>query len=307
MKSQSNTPRRRIFEYDGKFLPSKLQRELRAASVECFGVTATEDGGGDVIAVQVICTHDTNEEQVARVVRSHDPTALSVQPPRPPRKRVISDTALLVLALALVALVAVGIAARFNAFDNWAPNIATEALSILVTVAVVERIVRRESERRVAPRRERALAVLSNAVVRFSMNASGDYLVTHLDNAVPPPSDPVGILDGWLLGYGNEDAPRRPGPGGLSRFVDDCVELIERTQRVIDSDRDVLPPDLVVAADNLSVTFGGMGDDFLSLIRQPPELRPPEGWILLCLMHPARHFAEVLSRYNGDPRFRCES
>ena len=55
--------------------------------------------------------------------------------------------ALVVIALGCVALFVVT-----QALDAWLPNIATSAVAIAVTVAIVDRIVRREQNDRVGPR-----------------------------------------------------------------------------------------------------------------------------------------------------------
>jgi len=63
-------------------------------------------------------------------------------------------------ALVLAAVAGAAFAAWFtaDALDEWAPNIATGALSIAVTIAIVERIVRREAQERLRPRLERILS-----------------------------------------------------------------------------------------------------------------------------------------------------
>lgn len=96
------------------------------------------------------------------------------------QRRRLSPTTWVAVLLAMIAGLAIVIGAATAEFDNWAPNIATEALSIAVTIAVVERIVRRESERRVRPRVDRALRVLTGAYLWFSRMVALDYASTHL-------------------------------------------------------------------------------------------------------------------------------
>jgi hypothetical protein len=90
------------------------------------------------------------------------------------------------VVLAGVAIVAVVVAIASDRFDNWTPNIATEALAIAVTIGVVERIVRRENERLVRPRVGRAMQVLAFAIKRFVQGCIFDYFARHPGPVRPP-------------------------------------------------------------------------------------------------------------------------
>jgi hypothetical protein len=96
--------------------------------------------------------------------------------------------------------VAVGIGS--DRFDNWAPNLATEALSIAVTIAIVERIVKREASERVRARVEYAMGLIGWDFGLFATSVGIDYAATHLDTFEPLPQDALALFDrfGWRRG-----------------------------------------------------------------------------------------------------------
>jgi hypothetical protein len=50
----------------------------------------------------------------------------------------------------------------YDGLDAWAPNIATSAVALAATITIVDWIVRREGQRRVQPRVDRVIRVLSS-------------------------------------------------------------------------------------------------------------------------------------------------
>jgi hypothetical protein len=54
-------------------------------------------------------------------------------------------------------------------------------------------------------------------------------------------------------------------PRGLLRHAS---EFVEKVQMIAEADRDLLPADVVVAADNVSQTFGGFGPTFEEHLEQ---------------------------------------
>lgn len=63
----------KVFEIPGRFAPSRLAAEIRAAGIDCQGVTATEDSAGVVTAVQVVCGDTATKAAVQTVCNAHDP------------------------------------------------------------------------------------------------------------------------------------------------------------------------------------------------------------------------------------------
>lgn len=196
---------------------------------------------------------------------------------------------LLALFFVAVAVVATFVSLTADRFDNWSPNFATEALSLALTVAIVEKIVRREDQRRVQPQIDRALDLLSQAIVHYSMSATMDFLMTHPGadpNTVP--SGTVEKFDQWNHGSANETAPR-------SRFfLEESVQLAQLVQRILNADRNVLPTDVVIDASNLVETFG---KPFLDHVRDVQEDRGSESWVLLVMNNNVRRLAATLQRH----------
>lgn len=212
-----------------------------------------------------------------------------------------ASTTWVAVVLTLIAGSALVVAIATASFDNWAPNIATEALSIAVTIAVVERIVRRENRRRIQPRVDRALRVLSSAYIQFTRIAIFDYASTHLTADLKEmPEDPVAVLGFWQERYGREDAPRARGKDGRSLLLSEGVKLVRKAQLVADSDRELLPPDLVIALDNLSQTFSGHGELFVDLVEELPRIQGLDDWLCLGMVQNAREFGDVLRHYAPD-------
>jgi hypothetical protein len=215
----------------------------------------------------------------------------------------LSPTTSVAAALVAVAIAALVVAVTTAVFDNWAPNIATEALSIAVTVFVVERIVRREAERQLQPRRERALSVLANAFIKFSRMAHFDYAGTHLASDLSEiPEDPVEMLRVWQENYDAKDAPHVPA-GSRPLLLEEAVAFVEKAQRIVDTERNQLPSDLVVAVENLGHSFGGHGQPFLDMVRDQSVRRPPDGWLCLVAVASARPVGEALKRHRVLPPY----
>jgi hypothetical protein len=205
--------------------------------------------------------------------------------------------------LLVAALVAILLSIGTSSFNNWTPNIATEALSIAMTIVVVERIVRRETQRRVQPRLDRALHVLTHAFLQFARQTYWDYASTHLKSDLQDiPSDAIAVLVFWRERFGGIDSPR-PTRDGRSLFLDQALDFVKRAQQIADYDRDLLPADLVNAIDNLSVSFGGLGDSVFDLAAEASRTgsRGLDDWLLLVVVSSAEHFGEVL-RPSLDPR-----
>jgi hypothetical protein len=209
------------------------------------------------------------------------------------------------LAALLVFLGLSAIAAYFlfAGSADWTPNIATDALSIALTIVVVDRIVQREREQRTRPRLNRALNLITREYAMFAWRAQWDWVTTHLkvDLAqVEIPRDAVAKFDFWLEGVDEIDFPRPTGAEGRSLFLDEAIEFVRRVQRVVDADRELLPPDLVIAIDNLDPIFTGA-----SLANMAAEISSrgavgQDRWLLQVMILNAQHLGGVLRRSIGD-------
>lgn len=72
------------YEYAGSFVPSMLAQQVRAAGIDCAGVTCTQDETGAVTAVQVVVSDETDKTSL-------DSTVAAYTPPPPPSTIATAD------------------------------------------------------------------------------------------------------------------------------------------------------------------------------------------------------------------------
>lgn len=129
-----------------------------------------------------------------------------------------------------VAAVMVGVAIVAGLVDwlvgarAWMPPVAVGALTVAITVTVVERALRNEERARDKP----ILDVITNRVdmqlIGFIYALLSDYSVTHRDTFKPIPETLEELCDLWL--DGGEDTPRPERPAGtFPSLLQDAREL----------------------------------------------------------------------------------
>jgi hypothetical protein len=170
---------------------------------------------------------------------------------------------------------------RTSVATEWMPHIAAGAATIGLTVTIVDLILRREAEERLRPRRELAFRKAAIALWDCLEWIAYDYVETHVGTFIPIPEKALDLLDFWLTEQPNEDTERTnqvelrtalmstleqvPGVDRetLARAIDQKVgtkpKLLGETATLMgvleslrESDRDVLPPALVRAIDDLA-------------------------------------------------------
>lgn len=174
-------------------------------------------------------------------------------------------------ALALVVFVAaVATSLASDRFDAWAPNAATEAISVFVTVFVVGWLLRREEERRMRPRRKYALESIDYMLHLLVTSIAGDYIETHPHREVKVAPNLEAILDfcAESLEQDEGDAPRRfyDGVPGIVNAARQCADSFEGIRR---DDVDVLPPKLDVALREVARRLRGANTIFTMV--GPPD------------------------------------
>jgi hypothetical protein len=135
---------------------------------------------------------------------------------------------------------------------DWAPNVATEAIAILVTVAVVDRIVRGRERARLKPRVDRAMREVGLSFQWMTRMVAMDYAQTHRDTFEAVPADSLGVLDHWIQNADREDTGRRGLEDGdaIPIVVNVALDTAGSLKRSRDNDRDVLEPDVVAQIDD---------------------------------------------------------
>jgi hypothetical protein len=73
----------------------------------------------------------------------------------------------------------VGAAMDWPVLSDWGPNVAVEAASVLVTVAVVQRLLERREEKRVSLRRHFVWEDMARAIDRVAVDLEGEFALSH--------------------------------------------------------------------------------------------------------------------------------
>lgn len=137
----------------------------------------------------------------------------------------------------LTAVAAVIVSVTSNALDGWAPNVATEALSIALTVGLVSWIVVRRGDRERSVEVMVALDGINHAYLSLA-------LTLLFDKSHPTPDDVAGtaletVAERWKAGLSAENAKAAEGSGTLvafRRLVAAVDEATTRHGRVLDPD-----------------------------------------------------------------------
>jgi hypothetical protein len=132
----------------------------------------------------------------------------------------------------------------------WMPNVGTDAAAILVTVAVIDRIVRRAEFVDKQPRLDRALKAIAGQLRTAGFVASALYVFTHSTRPDPLPTTVREALHLLRREVRTEEGPpplldKDDEVGALARRFDEVLRL----HRSLDSD--VLDDELLLAIDVL--------------------------------------------------------
>jgi hypothetical protein len=191
-----------------------------------------------------------------------------------------TPTSRVALATIVIAL-AGGIVYAVGWARAWMPNVVVGALTVAVTVTVIERAFQREAEDRLKPRRDDVWQSLSRGLRSLIKSIAADYGFHHLDTFEPIPENPAAIIDHWLAGRQTEDAEDSIHPPRLRVFnvtvpVPDwsappLVEAGERFAALLNRERErnreVIDPRLIHAIDE----FGTLVDDLSVMLEQLGE------------------------------------
>jgi hypothetical protein len=185
-----------------------------------------------------------------------------------------------------------------DALDSWAPNIATESISVFVTVVVVGALLRREERRRRDPRVKRAIRWTAADFELFMDAVLLDYVSTRVATYRQLPGDAVAMLDQWLEDQPNEDWSRSWIAGeDVPDLVTAALAFADNLRWFRETDLEVMEDEFAYAVDQFAaaatraVHFFGMTRFFLQKGDSEEEeaLRP--------LIEAARNFAVVLRPY----------
>ena len=174
------------------------------------------------------------------------------------------------VALALLVVAILGVVVYCLCWlQAWMPNVVVGAITVALTITVIEQALQREARQRIQPRVDDALSGIGSALQGLIAAIVIDYAGHHLDNFAPIPADGLEMINLWLSEHDAEDndpdAPqetaRPPLPTGWSypepvpepRFpmlVAEGRDFARRLDRYRDRDREVMTVDLIQAIDN---------------------------------------------------------
>lgn len=210
----------------------------------------------------------------------------------------LSPTTWAAVTLAALAIVAWLVGLLADSLDNWAPNIVTEALSIAVTVAIVERIIRREQQKRLAPRVERVLWRVGVSFRSFVDAIALDYADSHYETFKEIPADTRDLIAMWLDEQENEDVLRTPLEGErLPMLVLSAQEFVGDLEQVRERDLDVMEPDLVRVVDDFQWRTAQAANIIGLAAMSSRPVANSERIALKTVVNSADAFASVFRRY----------
>ena len=92
--------------------------------------------------------------------------------------------------LLLVAAGIVAISLTTTILGAWGPEMATSAVTVALTITVVDRLIQQEARYRLAPRTTRAIDAIGSALNSFLGSLIADYVDEHGRNLPPIPRMP---------------------------------------------------------------------------------------------------------------------
>jgi hypothetical protein len=156
------------------------------------------------------------------------------------------DTAALILACLAVLFFLLWKFA--DASSDWFPGLATEAIGIALTIAIVERIVERAARQRVQPRVDRAYADIEDALRLMAWAVAMEYANTHDESYERPPMRVRDVLEHWLNGREKAELYPKPSDSVLIALERLATEL----DKVRETNMDILEPTFIVETDTLA-------------------------------------------------------
>ena len=150
---------------------------------------------------------------------------------------------------AIVLLVAVAIASALvgvlsNRFDNWAPNVTSEAIFVALAVGVIDRLLKREERDKLRPRLNRIEQIIQVEFARPLEAIAYDYAQAHPIETRPIPLSSLRLIEVWLEGV-EGGARSEWGPDERPHVLLKLEEFASRLDQIRIVDRELLTADLV--------------------------------------------------------------
>ena len=157
--------------------------------------------------------------------------------------------------MCVIAAVAIALDATTKSFLHaWLPNIGVAAISIAITAAVVEELIKRADRARVAGRVDYGERRLDHALLSLMTDVQMDYIRWLRGVEVTIGGDVVEILTRWLEGDGGLATRPALKPGERPYILLAALNFVDEVERVAEELREHLPPELAVQMSALAAS-----------------------------------------------------
>jgi hypothetical protein len=208
----------------------------------------------------------------------------------------LSPTRAIAVAMLVVAAVGVVLWQTTDGLRAWIPNITVGAVTVALTITVVERAIRREARSRLEPRVDGAISTIGVEFQMMLLAVVRDYSSTHVDAFEPVPKDGVEMIELWLDSHDDIDAPRvRSDDGEVPALVSSARVFADHLERARERDRDVLEPALIRAMDDFCLSVEE-AKELVGFELEPAEHAQAEDLALIMIVMSLRVLAWVMSR-----------
>jgi hypothetical protein len=178
----------------------------------------------------------------------------------------------------------------------WIPNITVGAVTVALTITVVERAIRQEARSRLQPRVDGAISAIGIEFQMMLLAVVRDYSSTHLDAFESVPKDGEEMIELWLGSHDEIDAPRvRSDDGEAPALLLSASVFADELERARERDRDVLEPALIRAMDDFCLSMEE-AKELVGFELEPAEHSKAEDLALIMIVMALRVLAWVLRR-----------
>jgi hypothetical protein len=155
-----------------------------------------------------------------------------------------------VAATILVVVAAAGVAVYAEHWlQAWMPNVVIGALTVAVTITLVDAAIKGDAERRNKGRLGDALDAISYSLKGVLFDVALDYGQTHTDRHELP-NGPIEVFDFWLAEEPQRDRDHHLlADSGTTMLIDGAGQLRDTLARHRTRDQDVFPTELLRTAD----------------------------------------------------------
>lgn len=198
----------------------------------------------------------------------------------------------LTVIMCFVAAAAIVLYVTTSFLDAWLPNIGVAAVSVAVTAAVVEELIRRAERERVSARISYSESRLDYALLNLLNAVQIDYIRWRWDTEIEIGGNPLEVLARWLDGS-SDAANRTPPPRGTRpHILVEALSFTDDVQHVAEEVREHVSAELAVQMSQLAASRRRAE----AIAADLPQYDTPSGVDVFrarLILQAAKEFAEV--------------